>query len=79
MPAKELSIAAQLSEDPSPTHTWLSAEGRTLELEAGKPLVHRLCTVCKRNFVHDVTAKSGMQPIHACWILTGSLKSLRSG
>jgi hypothetical protein len=57
MPARELSIAAQLSEDPSPTHTWLLADGRQLELESGQPLVHRMCTVCKRNFVFDIAAK----------------------
>jgi hypothetical protein len=57
MPAQELPIAPQSSKEPSTTHTWLLADGRRLEPEAGKPLVHRLCTVCKRNFVHDVTAK----------------------
>jgi hypothetical protein len=57
MPAKALSIAPQLSVEPSPTHTWLLADGRKLELAAGKPLVHRLCTTCQRNFVYDVSAK----------------------
>jgi hypothetical protein len=40
---------------PSPTHKWLSEEGRRLELDPGRPLLHRLCTVCNRNFVHDLT------------------------
>jgi hypothetical protein len=57
MPAKALSIAPQLSEEPSPTHTWLLADGRTLEVEPGKPLLHRLCTTCRRNFVYDGAAK----------------------
>ena len=57
MPAKELSNAPQLSEGPSPTHTWLLADGRKLEIESGKPLVHRMCTTCGRNFVYDVAAK----------------------
>ncbi len=40
---------------PSLTHKWLSEEGRRLELDPGRPLLHRLCTVCNRNFVHDLT------------------------
>jgi hypothetical protein len=39
---------------PSSTHSWLLPEGRRLELEQGKPLLHRVCTVCKRNFVNDL-------------------------
>jgi hypothetical protein len=57
MPAKEPSIAPQLSAEPSPSHIWLLADGRKLEFEPGKPLVHRLCTTCQRNFVYDVAAK----------------------
>ena len=38
---------------PSSTHRWLLPNGRRLELQPGKPLLHRLCTVCNRNFVQD--------------------------
>ena len=44
------------SREPSSTHQWLSAEGRQLELEPGKPLLHRLCVACHRNFVKDMTS-----------------------
>jgi hypothetical protein len=56
MPAKELPIAPH-SAEPSTTHTWLLADGRKLEIEPGKPLLHRMCTTCHRNFVYDVAAK----------------------
>lgn len=42
------------SNEPSPTHKWLSAEGRRIALEPDKPLLQRLCTVCQRNFVQDL-------------------------
>ena len=42
--------------EPSPTHTWLSLEGRHLEIEAGKPLLHQFCTKCRRNFVCDLSS-----------------------
>jgi hypothetical protein len=42
--------------EPSSTHTWLSLEGRHLEIEAGRPLLHRFCTICRRNFVCDVSS-----------------------
>ena len=42
--------------EPSSTHTWLSLDGRHLEIEAGRPLLHRFCTICRRNFVCDVSS-----------------------
>src|SRR5579863_1278966 len=33
---------------------WLSPEGRRLEIEGGKPLLHRFWTTCHRNFVRDL-------------------------
>ena len=53
MPAKEPS-SDHPSIGPSSTHTWLSHEGRRLEIESGKPLLHRFCTTCHRNFVCDL-------------------------
>jgi hypothetical protein len=52
-PKGEAQMAA--AHGPSSTHCWLIAEGRKLELEPGKPLLHRFCTACQRNFVHDLT------------------------
>ena len=43
-----------LPTEPSSTHSWLSPEGRRLEIESGKPLLHRFCTTCHRNFVCDL-------------------------
>ena len=40
---------------PSTTHTWLTSEGRRLEFKSGKPLLHRFCTTCHRNFVCDLS------------------------
>jgi hypothetical protein len=54
MPAKEPS-SDHLSIGPSSTHTWLSSEGRRMEIESGKPLLHRFCTTCHRNFVCDLS------------------------
>jgi hypothetical protein len=45
-----------IHQGPSSTHTWLSLEGRHLEIEAGKPLLHRFCTLCRRNFVCDLSS-----------------------
>jgi hypothetical protein len=53
MPAKEPS-SDYPSIGPSSTHTWLSPEGRRVEIESGKPLLHRFCTTCHRNFVCDL-------------------------
>ena len=53
MPAKEPS-SDHPSIGPSSTHTWLSPEGRRLEIESGKPLLHRFCTTCHRNCVCDL-------------------------
>jgi hypothetical protein len=50
MPAQERSDRHPPT-GPSPTHTWLSREGRGLEIESGRPLLHRFCTICRRNFV----------------------------
>lgn len=55
MPAQEPSNRHQ-STEPSSTHTWLSLDGRHLEIEAGKPLLHRFCTICRRNFVCDISS-----------------------
>jgi hypothetical protein len=55
MPAQEPS-GRQPSIEPSSTHTWLSLEGRHLEIEAGKPLLHQFCTKCRRNFVRDLSS-----------------------
>ena len=43
------------AKEPSWTHQWLLPEGRRIALQPGKPLLHRLCTVCNRNFVQDST------------------------
>ena len=55
MPAQE-SSDRHPSTEPSRTHTWLSLEGRHLEIKAGKPLLHRFCTTCRRNFVCDLSS-----------------------
>ena len=52
MPANEPS-GDHPSIGPSSTHTWLLPQGR-LEIESGKPLLHRFCTTCHRNFVCDL-------------------------
>ena len=57
MPAKEPS-SDHPSIGPCSTHTWLSPEGRRLEIESGKPLLHRFCTTCHRNFVCDLSTGS---------------------
>lgn len=57
MPAQELQTPNPLSNGPSNTHTWLLPDGRLLEVEPGKPLVHRMCVTCNRNFVHDLAAQ----------------------
>jgi len=54
MPAKE-PASDHSSIEPSSTHSWLSREGRRLEIESGKPLLHRFCTTCHRNFVCDLS------------------------
>ncbi|HTW86502.1 MAG TPA: hypothetical protein VMD75_00725 [Candidatus Binataceae bacterium] len=53
MPVKEPPVPRQVME-PSSTHTWLLPKGRKLNIVPGTPLVHRLCTSCQRNFVHDL-------------------------
>ena len=35
------------------THNWSSAEGRKVEIEAGRPLIQRHCSRCRRDFVED--------------------------
>ena len=54
MPAQEPQTNHHSSNGPSNTHTWLLPDGRHLEVEPGKPLVHRMCVTCNRNFVHDL-------------------------
>jgi hypothetical protein len=56
MPAQEPSDRDP-STEPSSTHTWLLLEGRHLEIEAGKPLLHRFCTTCRRNFVCELSSR----------------------
>ena len=56
MPAQESSTVL-LSPGPSATHNWTQPDGRRLELQPGKRLIHRRCTSCRRNFVHDLTTK----------------------
>lgn len=57
MPAKEPQSANQSSNGPSDTHTWLLPNGRHLEIQPGKPLLHRMCITCNRNFVQDLAAQ----------------------
>jgi hypothetical protein len=45
------------SPGPSATHSWDQPDGRRLELQPGKTLVHWRCTICRRNFVHDLTSQ----------------------
>jgi hypothetical protein len=54
MPAKEPQTNSHSSDGPSNTHTWLLPDGRHLEIQPGKPLLHRMCVTCNRNFVHDL-------------------------
>ena len=42
---------------PSATHSWDQPDGRRLELQPGKTLIHWRCTICRRSFVHDLTAQ----------------------
>lgn len=42
---------------PSATHNWDQPGGRRLELQPGKILIHWRCTICRRSFVHDLTAQ----------------------
>ena len=53
MPAKE-PAGDYPTIGPSSTHTWLSAEGRRVEIESGKPLLHQFCITCHRNFVCEL-------------------------
>jgi hypothetical protein len=55
-PAQESSTAL-LSPGPSATHNWAQSDGRRLELQPGKRLIHWRCTSCRRNCVHDLTTK----------------------
>ena len=36
------------------SHQWSSAQGRRLEIDAGKPLIHHQCSRCRRDFVEDL-------------------------
>jgi hypothetical protein len=54
MPAKELPPDKDRPNEPSASHSWLAPEARQLEIEPGRPLLHRFCTVCRRNFVNDL-------------------------
>ena len=49
------SPTTQPSLGPSTTHSWDQPDGRRLELQPGKTLMHWRCTICRRNFVHDLT------------------------
>ena len=35
------------------THNWISAGGRKVEIEPGKPLIQHHCSRCRRDFVED--------------------------
>jgi len=56
MPEIEYQAGGQHKE-PSPTHTWPRCEGRRLELEPDRPLIHRRCSACGRSFVYDLTLR----------------------
>ena len=38
------------------SHEWSAPEGRQVEIEAGKPLIQRHCTRCKRDFVENIAS-----------------------
>jgi hypothetical protein len=56
MPAQP-SPATLPSLKPSATHSWDQPDGRRLELQPGKALIHWRCTICRRSFVHDLTTQ----------------------
>jgi hypothetical protein len=56
MSAKESQEFGQQHE-PSSTHTWPRREGRLLEIEADRPLIHRRCSACGRSFIHDLAMR----------------------
>jgi hypothetical protein len=56
MPAQQ-SPATVPSPGPSATHSWDQPDGRRLELQPGKTLIHWRCTACRRSFVHDLTVQ----------------------
>jgi hypothetical protein len=35
------------------SHQWSSIQGRRVEVDPGKPLVHHQCSRCRRDFVED--------------------------
>ena len=35
------------------SHNWSSVKGRTVEIEAGQPLIQHHCSRCRRDFVED--------------------------
>jgi hypothetical protein len=35
------------------SHKWLSAQGRPIEIEPGKPVIQRRCSRCRREFIED--------------------------
>jgi len=55
MPAKDPAVSLP-SNEPSPTHSWLARDARQLETKPGEPVLHRFCTACHRNFVHDISS-----------------------
>ena len=35
------------------SHKWSSANGRRIEIETGKPVIHHRCSRCQRDFAED--------------------------
>jgi hypothetical protein len=54
------------------SHEWSAQDGRQVEIEAGKPLIQRHCTRCKRNFVENIA--SGER--HAVYVSMFSFRKL---
>jgi hypothetical protein len=54
------------------SHEWSAQEGHQVEIEAGKPLIQRHCTRCKRNFVENIA--SGER--HAVYVSVFSMRKL---
>ena len=54
------------------SHEWSAPEGHQVEIEAGKPLIQRHCTRCKRDFVENIA--SGER--HAVYVSVFSFRKL---
>ncbi len=51
------------SDDAWNTHEWYSPNGRRIEIEPGKSVIHHQCSRCRRDFVHD-PASEERYPVH---------------